>query len=142
MEKLEFEEIEAIKYPLIQRFYKQHYPTAKPKRNEKTIIARAIISNEIVACVRFRQIEQYQLLTGMVVASEKRKQGLGNQLLAHCYANDLNPNVYCFAYTELEAFYRQHGFITCDADNLPPPLKVLFQRYTNSGKSLIPMQYL
>lgn len=142
MEKLEFQQIEPLKFPLIQRFYKQHYPTSKPKRDEKTIIARSTISNNIVTCVRFRQVDQYQLLTGMAVSTEFRGLGIGNALMTYCKSRDLNSQVYCFAYTHLEEFYQRHGFISCFKENLPPALKVLFQRYTNSGKSLVPMQYL
>ncbi len=142
MEKLEFQQLDPVKFPLIQRFYKQHYPISKPKRNEKTIIARSTISHNIVACVRFRQIEQFQLLIGMAVSTELRAQGIGQSLMAYCKLHDLNSQVYCFSYTHLEEFYQHGGFKTCTRDELPPSLRVLYQRYTNSGKSLVPMQYL
>lgn len=142
MKKLEFQQLDPVKFPLIQRFYKQHYPTSKPKRNEKTIIARSSISQNIIACVRFRQIEQFQLLTGMAVSTDFRGQGIGKSLMNYCKLHNLNSQVYCFAYAHLDEFYQQQGFVSCHKEDLPSPLKVLYQRYTNSGKSLVPMQYL
>ncbi|MGX9418749.1 GNAT family N-acetyltransferase [Vibrio sp. RC27] len=140
MIKLEFETLDSVKLPLVQRFYKRHYPATKPKKNEHIIIARSL--GEICAVVRFRPIEQYKLLTGMVVDEAFRGQGIGHQLLEHCQQQILSENVYCFAFTWLEPFYQAHHFHSLDPDQLPNNLNILFQRYKSSGKSLIPMRYV
>ncbi|MCE0493515.1 GNAT family N-acetyltransferase [Vibrio salinus] len=143
MEKLQFHHLEPIQFPLIQRFYKQFYPTSKPKRNEKALIVRAADTLNIVACVRFRQVDpHYQLLTGMAVSTEQRGQGIGKALLAYCQQNILDNKCYCFAYSHLTDFYKAHGFVPLEAGQLPLSIKVLYHRYTNSGKSLVAMQYL
>ncbi|MDC0612634.1 GNAT family N-acetyltransferase [Vibrio sp.] len=143
MEKLEFEQLDPLKLPLIQRFYKQYYPSTKPKRDEIIIIARDTMAHNIVAVVRFRQVDTLCLLTGMAVMDKKRGRGIGSALLNYCKKQKyLTPDVYCFSYCHLEHFYHRAGFHTISNDLLPPTLSQLYQRYTNSGKSLIAMQYL
>jgi N-acetylglutamate synthase-like GNAT family acetyltransferase len=139
MVNLQFEDLDSIKLPLLQRFYKHHYPSAKPKKNERVIVARH--QAHLCAAVRFRPIDRYQLLTGMTVDESLREQGIGHQLLTYCELNVLDEQVFCFSFPWLETFYQQHNFQTLAVNTLPNSLKVLFQRYENSGKKLIPMQY-
>lgn len=136
---LEFQQFDPIKLPLIKRFYKIHYPGAKPKSDERVIVASQ--GNEIMAVVRFRNIGKHHLLTGMVVNQQHRQLGIGKQLLGYCQQDHLNQATFCFAYTHLEHFYQQGGFMPIEPSHLPAELFCLFERYTNSGKNLIPMQY-
>ena len=140
MPTLQFETLDPIKIPLIKRFYKQHYPGAKPKSDELIIVAYK--EAEMVALVRFRTVGQFRLLTGMAVADNLRNQGIGQQLLAYCVQHILTPQDYCFAYSHLDRFYQQSYFVSIDENELPPDLKMLFQRYTQHGKNLIPMHFL
>ncbi len=139
MRQLRIETLDPIKLPLITRLYKAHYPAGKAKSNELTIVG--YLEQQLTTVVRFRPIEQYQLLTGMLVAPEWRQLGLGHQLLEHCQNTVCNELTYCFAYPHLESFYQHHGFMTIAPDELPNSLKQLYARYTGSGKSLIPMHY-
>jgi N-acetylglutamate synthase-like GNAT family acetyltransferase len=140
MVNLEFEILDSVKLPLVQRFYKSHYPATKPKKNEIIVVAR--LADEIGAIVRFRPVETYQLLTGMVVHSQRRQQGIGHRLLDHCRQTQLTDKTYCFAFTWLTPFYQQHGFQITQSEHLPKCLLVLLERYQNSGKSLVPMKYV
>ncbi|HFF2915948.1 TPA: GNAT family N-acetyltransferase [Vibrio cholerae] len=101
----------------------------------------ALKDREIVGVVRFRMIGQYRLLTGMAVEAQSRQQGIGKQLLDYCQKQWLNPATFCFAYTHLEHFYQQGHFIQIAPHALPAELHLLFERYSRSGKDLIPMQY-
>lgn len=140
MVNLLFEKLDPIKLPLLQRFYKQHYPS-KPKKDELIIVARK--EGAICGAVRFRTIDQFRLLTGMAVDEDLRGNGIGHQLLDYCQHQEpiLNPEVYCFAFPWLVNFYQQHGFQVIETEQLPPSLRSLYQRYLNSGKSLVAMQY-
>ncbi|WP_070970474.1 GNAT family N-acetyltransferase [Vibrio sonorensis] len=140
MHELRIETLDPIKMPLVTRLYKSHYPSGKAKSNEKTIVAYN--NNTLIGVVRFRPIEQYQLLTGMLVVPEHRGKGVGHELMKHCRHQVLDTDVYCFAYQHLESFYSQHGFTTIEAEALPNNLNQLFNRYTRSGKCLIPMHFL
>ncbi|SJN58464.1 Acetyltransferase (GNAT) family protein [Vibrio ruber DSM 16370] len=140
MDHLSFEMLDPLKLPLVQRFYKQHYPTAKPKRNE--LIYTAHIAGQLCAVVRFRHIgTSYLLLTGMAVAKELRAQGIGHQLLSYCEAYVLKQHVFCFAYRHLENFYHQHHFERQSPQTLPVEINHLYQRYCNQGRDILPMQY-
>ncbi|ENM5895641.1 GNAT family N-acetyltransferase [Vibrio mimicus] len=136
---LEFQQFDPIKLPLIKRFYKMHYPGTKPKSDEQIIVA--LEKTEIIAVVRFRAIGVHRLLTGMTVKEQNRQQGIGKQLLHHCQREWLNHSTYCFAYAHLENFYQQSSFVRIETFELPSELSILFERYSRSGKDLIPMRY-
>ncbi len=140
MQDLKFELLDPIKQPLLKRFYKQHYPSTKPKSDELTIVAYD--GYDIKAVVRFRTIANYRLLTGMAVSESNRGQGIGLQLLGYCQEKILQKNDFCFSYAHLQNFYEQAQFKIVDTDELPGELKSLFIRYSQSGKNLIPMQFL
>jgi N-acetylglutamate synthase-like GNAT family acetyltransferase len=132
-------ELDPIKVPLVKRFYKEHYPSGKANKSE--LIYSLTIDNQLLGVVRLRTIEQFRLLTGMAISKEYRGQQLGKQLMDFCEKNTLNEQDYCFAYAHLERFYSRHHFVKVAPQELPNSLKNLFERYTNSGKDLIPMHY-
>ncbi|RJX72364.1 N-acetyltransferase [Vibrio sinensis] len=139
MNQLTIEVLDPIKLPLVTRLYKAHYPSGKAKSNELTIVG--YIEQSLSAVVRFRPIEEFRLLTGMLVIPQYREQGVGHQLMNYCQQHTLTSKDYCFAYSHLELFYQQHGFTTIPASTLPNSLKLLYNRYSHSGKRLTPMHY-
>ncbi|MBD1574656.1 GNAT family N-acetyltransferase [Vibrio sp. S17_S38] len=134
-----FQSLPLIKFPLLKPIYKAYYPIAKVKNNESIIVGYH--DKSIIAIVRFRPIERYQLLTGMLVLPEYQHKGIGQQLLAYCESAILTSDHYCFAYQHLENFYHNNGFHVVQSVDLPAPLRFLFQRYISSGKKLVAMQY-
>lgn len=140
MSTLRIEILDPVKLPLVTRLYKQHYPSAKAKKDELVIVGYA--EQNMVSVVRFRTIEHYRLLTGMLVVPELRDKGLAHQLMAYCQEHVLADRDFCFAYQHLEGFYTQHGFNSVEGTALPNSLKQLFQRYCASGKKLVAMQYI
>lgn len=139
MSHLVIETLDPIKMPLVSRLYKAHYPSGKAKKDELTLVGYQ--QNKLVAVVRFRNIDKYRLLTGMLVVPECRGEGIGHQLMQHCQNSVLAEGDYCFAYQHLEAFYAQHGFVAVEANELSNPLRVLFERYSSSGKKLVGMRF-
>jgi N-acetylglutamate synthase-like GNAT family acetyltransferase len=134
-----FQKVDPIKYPLIKRFYKEHYPSTKIKPTDSVIAA--FHSGQIVGVVRFKPIGEDFLLTGMAVSRECRLNGVGRQLLTHCSEHYLNSNYYCFALSHLDSFYMSSGFSQIEPSLLPNDLKVLFDRYSRNGKGLTAMRY-
>ena len=134
------EVLNPIKLPLIKRLYKAHYPAGRAKRDE--LIITASIDNSIVALLRMKTVEKSRLLTGMLVVPEYRGTGVGEALLEHCTSKVFNDGDYCFAFSHLENYYAQHGFKTIESTELPNSLKMAYLRYVESGKDLIPMQFI
>ncbi|AIU68097.1 GNAT family N-acetyltransferase [Vibrio coralliilyticus] len=136
---LKIDILDPVYTPIISRIYKAYYPSGKAKKDELTIAGS--IDQQIVALVRFRNIEKYRLLTGMLVIPEHRRAGLGHQLMDYCVEYVLSEQDFCFAYAHLETFYAQHNFETIDASQLPNSLKGLFERYSLK-KQLVAMKYV
>ncbi len=134
------EVLNPIKLPLIKRLYKAYYPAGRAKRDELIITASS--ESTIVALLRMKSIENSRLLTGMLVVPEARRTGIGKALLTYCEHNIFSHGDYCFAFMHLESYYSQHGFKTIDCAKLPNSLKMVFRRYIDSGKDLIPMQFI
>ncbi|KHD23496.1 acyltransferase [Vibrio caribbeanicus] len=139
MSSLTIDVLDPIKLPLVARLYKQYYPSGKAKKDELTIVG--YWEQQLAAVVRFRSIEQYRLLTGMLVVPDQREKGLGHQLMDYCQDKVLTGLDYCFAYQHLESFYAQHGFVLIEESALPNALRQLFIRYSASGKKLVAMHY-
>ncbi|MEZ8122745.1 GNAT family N-acetyltransferase [Vibrio splendidus] len=132
-------QLDPVKVPLVKRFYKEHYPTGKANKSE--LIYSLLLDNELCGVVRFRTIEDNRLLTGMAISKQHRGKQLGSLLMAYCAKHTLTASDYCFAYTHLTNFYSRHKFMQVDPKDLPNGLRVLYERYSNSGKDLIPMHY-
>lgn len=113
---MQIETLDPIKLPLISRLYKAHYPSGKAKKDELTIVGS--IDQQIVSLVRFRNIEQCRLLTGMLVIPEYRGAGLGHQLMGYCVRHVLSEHDFCFAYAHLQPFYAQHNFKTIGSESV------------------------
>jgi len=139
MRQIHINPLDPIKLPLVQKLYKTFYPSAKPKRDE--LILTAYIESELAAVVRFRQIDQYRLMTGMLVIPKYRGLSVGDELLTYCRQQILNSRDFCFAYPYLESYYSRHGFVRQESEELPAEIKLLYERYTSSGKILAPMQF-
>lgn len=139
MSHFDIQQLDPLKLPLVQKMYKAHYPSGKAKSSE--LIYVCYETNKLAGVVRIRAIDSWRLLTGMLVDPAFRGSGIGHALMDHCQANALTHNDYCFAYKHLEHFYSQHGFLTIDSEELPAQLRSLFERYSRSGKSLVPMKY-
>ena len=135
---MRIEQLDPIKLPLITRLYKAHYPSAKPKKEEVTIVG--YVGSDIACVTRLRSIENDRLLTGMLVIPSYRGSGLAHQLMSYCKDSVFTKGDFCFAYAHLEKFYAQHNFKTIEPRQLPKHLQVIFERYSRS-KKLVAMAY-
>lgn len=139
MKQVMIKQLDPQMLPLVQKLYKQHYKLAKAKSNE--LIYVAYYQSKLCGAVRLRTLNDNRLLTGMLVVPEFRALGIGHLILEYCRIETLGINDYCFAYHHLQPLYEQHGFVALKPANLPISLKQLFDRYSQSGKRLIPMRF-
>ncbi|MEC6799322.1 GNAT family N-acetyltransferase [Photobacterium sp. S4TG1] len=139
MSQVHYQPLKIIRLPIVNKLYKDFYPAGKAKRDEILWVGESPLG--IVCCVRFKPIGELQLLTGMLVKPEFRGQKIATHLLQHVTPQIKQKPCYCFAFIELEALYQHAGFITLSPQQLPHDLQQRFERYCNSGKKLIPMQY-
>ncbi len=127
-------QLNPVMLPLIQKFYKQHYKPARPRRNDDIFIIRD--KNTICGVVMLRNLNTCRLLTGMLVAPEYRHRGLAHDLLAYCRQATLAESDFCFCSVRLKPFYQSHGFTAIPAEKLPSELQSRFCRYQQSGEML------
>ena len=135
---MRIEQLDPIKLPLITRLYKAHYPSAKLKKEELTIVG--YVDDDLVCVARLRTLENYRLLTGMLVIPSYRGSGLAHQIMSYCKDSILAKGDFCFAYAHLEKFYAKHNFKTIEPEQLPKHLRVMFERYSHK-KKLVAMAY-
>ncbi|WP_036759276.1 GNAT family N-acetyltransferase [Photobacterium halotolerans] len=136
---LSFHPLEPLRFPLVNRLYKAYYPAGKAKKDEIIWIGETATS--IKAAVRFQQYDDFQLMTGMLVAPQLRQQGLGLALLNACHSQLMTKPCYCFAFSHLEPLYLKAQFSVIADDALPLSLAHRIERYRSGGKALTPMQY-
>ncbi|PSW59288.1 GNAT family N-acetyltransferase [Photobacterium leiognathi] len=140
MNEIIYRQLDPIRLPVVNKIYKDFYPAGKAKRDESIWVAES--NNSIVASVRFKSIDDVQLLTGMLVTPEYRLKGIANELIKASHSQIMQKTCYCFAFQELEKLYQKSGFVTIEAEALPNNIKQRFFRYANSGKHLIPMLFI
>ncbi|UJF19194.1 GNAT family N-acetyltransferase [Vibrio sp. SS-MA-C1-2] len=135
-----FHLLEPLRFPLVTRLYKNHYPAGKPKKDETIWIGES--NKGIVSAVRYKRVtDSIQLLTGMLVIPELRGEGVADQLLIATKSVTEEKICYCFAYRYLVPLYQRHQFVEINAEQLPPELASRFHSYCQSGKDLVPMIY-
>jgi len=116
--------------PLLNKFYRAHRSHMRVPPGARCWVAG---STEIVAALCLSSIENGHWLTGLLVAPEQRKKGLGTRLVAKAVSESSGP-VWLFCAPELMPFYRQLGF--SESPKLPESLAARLQRY-NRRKTLV-----
>jgi len=125
--------LEPLKYPLVNKFYKAAKLNSKAKRNDK--IAVAVYQSEIIAAGLLRQFADEKLLTGMGVATEFRKVGLGKKLLQFM-REEFDSYTYCFSLNHLDDWYIESGFEYFSAKELPEALLRKWNAYVQQGRKI------
>ena len=133
--------INRLRFPLVKRFYQAYYPAGKANKADPIWVLED--DKQIRVCLRLKQFQQCQLLTGMVTHPDFRNLGLG-QVLLNALQHDksqplLTKPCYCFAFDHLESFYQKANFSRIAEQCLPEELKQRFRAYSQSGKCLVPM---
>lgn len=126
-------------FPLVKRFYQEHYPSGKPNKSDPTWVLHQQF--KLAAAVRLRQFPDCQLFTGMLVRPDLRGKGVGQELIQRLRSPMMERSTFCFAFQHLEHYYRSHGFQMIESSLLPFVLQSRLNAYLAGGKKLIAMNY-
>lgn len=133
MKNLQFIELEKIKYPLVNQFYKQVYKKGVASKNESVFI---LWQKEIICSAKLKKLDDHLLLTGVACQPEFRGQGYASQLISNLLSLQ-EQAVYCFPYAHLELFYRKLGFVTLDTNDSPEIIQIRFNKYRQNRELLL-----
>ena len=133
---LQFIELEKIKLPLVNQFYKRVY---KKGVANKTDACFALQGKEIICAAKLKMLDEHKLLTAVACDPIHRGQGYGSQLVAQILRLQQQP-IYCFLSPYLRSFYIRLGFSECDMQTVPEIIKQKFNLYSKN-RSLLLMHY-
>jgi N-acetylglutamate synthase-like GNAT family acetyltransferase len=135
---LSFAVIDALRLPLVNRFYQHCRYSAKAVRNEHVCVVRR--QQQIVAAVRLTpQADGSLFLRSMCVDPALRGQGIGRYLLAQLQPLLDTAFCYCFPFSHLPDFYASAGFIVAADTDVAPAVAEACQRYRRQGRAIVIM---
>lgn len=133
----QFIELEKMKYPLVNQFYKRVYKKGIAGKNEQVFILK--YEQQIICSAKLKSIEAHLVLTGVACDADYQHQGYAS-LLINKLLKTKNQPVYCFPYAHLEAFYLRLGFTFLFLEEAPEAIQVRFNRY-QQHRDLLLMVY-
>lgn len=133
MTDLSFLQLTDLQRPLLAGFYREQRSTMRASGEGQLWVARR--NGTIVAGLNLNAVAEGHWLTGLLVAHEQRRGGIGSALLGHVLKAETRP-VWLFCEPGLAGFYQRMGFL--ETDRLPEQLKSRLGRYQRS-KSLLAM---
>ena len=130
------EPLARIKFPLVNKFYRNVNAKNKASGNDGIWVARH--DSHIVAATRLAPIPgDYWLLTGVFVDQDHRGRGLARALIIESCDNQ--PVIYTFSLSHLTTFYQQLGFKLILPEHLPCELAQRFNAYVRQGRKIVAM---
>lgn len=133
--------VESLWFPLIKKFYQSVYPSAKPNKSEPIWTIKD--GATIIAAVRLKQFESFQLVTGLATAPTYRHQGAASTLMRSLAFELRKKESFCFNQADLIGFYAKLGFRQLNSLNdLPDELRGRFNSYRTKQPTLVAMKYL
>lgn len=135
----EAELVPSLWFPLVKKFYQEHYPSGKPNKADPIWVIRD--NNKIICSLRLKQLDNSQLLTAMVTEPSYRNTGIGSHLIQSLHHELSTLPSYCFAFSHLVTFYENNGFACLMPEELPDTLLSRFKAYQAQGKKITPMRY-
>ncbi|MCP4323086.1 MAG: GNAT family N-acetyltransferase [Psychromonas sp.] len=121
-----FIELERVKIPLVNQFYKRVYKKGIAGKNEAVFIIKDNL--QIICSARLKTIEAELLLTGVACDPLFQSQGYASSLIRQLLAKR-DQSVYCFPYAHLKAFYLRLGFVLISTEEVPEAIHNRFERY-------------
>lgn len=130
----QFIELEKIKFPLVNQFYKRVYKKGVASKNEAVFILKA--QQQIICSAKIKNVDQQQLLTGVACDPDYQHQGYASQLVSQLLKQQKQP-IYCFPYPHLAHFYLQLGFKHLAQEDAPEGIQQRFCHYVERQPLLL-----
>lgn len=130
---LQFIELESIKHPLVNRFYKRVYKKGQARQDEAVFILK---EKEIICSAKLKTLAKQLLLTGIACDPTFRGQGYASLLIEKILTLQAQA-VYCFPYAHLQPLYAQLGFVEVDSQNVPDIISQKFYTYSKNRELLL-----
>ena len=122
----QFIELEKLKYPLVNQFYKRVYKKGIAGKNEAVFIIKN--TQQIICSAKLKSIEQSLLLTGVACDEDFQHQGYASQLVKQLLEKQQQA-IFCFPYPHLEVFYQRLGFSHLSVQDAPEAIQTRILRY-------------
>jgi N-acetylglutamate synthase-like GNAT family acetyltransferase len=130
----QFIELEKIKYPLVNQFYKRVYKKGIADKSDAVFIFKN--REGIICSVKLKQIGSDLLLTGVACDPKYQHQGYATRLAKALLARQ-KQTIYCFPYAHLENFYLHLGFTHLTLDEASENIQQRFLQYQKHRKLLL-----
>ena len=133
----QFIELEKVKYPLVNQFYKRVYKKGIAGKNEAVFIIKN--EQQIICSAKLKSIEESLLLTGVACDEDFQHQGYASRLVKQLLGKQ-QQSIFCFPYPHLEAFYLRLGFMHISVEEAPEAIQTRLLRY-RQHRDLLLMVY-
>lgn len=146
-ESLRFESIDALRFPLVDRFYHAQGYKIRCGRNER-LFALSHPEHGLIAAARLvPQASGVYWLRNLLVVKMWRQQGIGHALmeqLLSALGSDTNSgphSCYCFALKHVEQFYLRLHFRLLEPDACDFQIAERYKQYRARGRDWLLMGY-
>lgn len=136
-----FRRLEPIDYALIDRFYRAQGYKVKCGANERVYSITHATEGFIAAARLVLQHSGHFWLRNLLVASERRGQGIATSLMQQLLPDLAPKGCYCFALPHLTDFYSALGFAT-NPSHCPEDILRTYTTYRTRGRDWVLMGYI
>lgn len=147
-------ELDSVKFPLAEAFYRSHKYKIGLGRQERIFIATQTAmpinlhaqaqtagQSPVAAARLLAAGDQAYWLRNLLVEKNLRGNGLGRQLMTYLLTQ-INPQAcYCFALPDVTGFYLQLGFVQPPLQACPEFVQQQYRKYKSRGRDWVLMVF-
>lgn len=121
------------------KFYRKFRLKGKVKSNDICAVVKDE-RKDIIASGILRPYRDFSLLTGIAVAPNYQRRGVG-KILLKLLATNFDSNTFAFPYIHLVDYYQYFGFEVVEPLQINNEVRNLFVKYVNQGRDIEIMNY-
>jgi GNAT superfamily N-acetyltransferase len=132
--------IEPVRLALVDRFYRTQGYKVKCGAHERVYVIADKFGNFLAAVRLVPQSSGHYWLRNLLVASDRRGQGIATRLMQGILSDLAAQACYCFALPHLTTFYHGLGFVRHPVD-CPEDILRTYNTYRARGRDWVLMGY-